>query len=130
MSLATVMQLGCLALMFGLADGLRESIYQHAQEAEAFRDECCCLAFMESTPTQQAERTLSQESECGEYKLRRPDRPFWYHKFQEEYKARCCWTTAWFCNDFKEPHNRHPFSVERHSHNRWCLKSSPNGTVA
>ena len=39
MSIAKVMQLGCLALMFGVADGLRQFIDQHVQEAGPFRDE-------------------------------------------------------------------------------------------
>ncbi|CAE7847186.1 unnamed protein product [Symbiodinium necroappetens] len=121
---------GCLALMFGVpVDGLRESVDQHVAEEEARGDECCCLAFMESLETEPENATLSQESECAEYKLLRPDRPFWFHKHHASYKARCCWTSRWICNDFQEPHNRKPFSVDQYFHYRWCPKDSPKGTI-
>ena len=121
---------GCLALMFGVpVDGLRESVDQHVAEEEARGDECCCLAFMESLETEPENATLSQESECAEYKLLRPDRPFWFHKHHASYKARCCWTCRWICNDFKEPHHRKPFSVDQYFHYLWCPKRSPKGTI-
>ncbi|CAE7472984.1 aarA [Symbiodinium sp. CCMP2592] len=121
---------GCLVVMFGVpADGLRDSVDQRVAEAEARGDKCCCLAFMESLETEPEDATLSQKSECGEYKKRRQDRPFWFHKYHSGYKARCCWTSAWFCDDFKEPHHRKPFSVDQYFHYRWCETASPNGNV-